>query len=109
MYIKFKVSVLHFGKEVSNMEIVKNSTAEFILRAGEPIETEKLYSMLGLDNVDFPDKYDVEFNVLVQKRKHKNKRINKKWAKMYGYEIVNQKSKGWCILSRSDGSIEFLK
>ncbi len=91
------------------MEIVKNRTAEFTLTIDEPIETEKLYSMLGLDNVDFPDKYDVEFNVLVQKRRHKNKRINKKWAKMYGYEIVNQKSKGWHISSNSDGSIEFLK
>lgn len=91
------------------MYLTNNRVDEFSLTVGEPIETEKLYSMLGLDTVDFPNKYNIEFNVLVQKRRHKNKRINKKWAKMYGYEIANQKSKGWHILAKSDGSIEFLK
>lgn len=91
------------------MYLINNRVGEFSLTVGEPIKTEVLSSILGLDTVDFPDKYDIEFNVLVQKRRHKNKRINKKWAKMYGYEIVNQKSKGWHISSNSDGSIEFLK
>lgn len=91
------------------MHLINNRVGEFSLTGEGQIETEVLKSMLGLDTVDFPNKYDIEFNVLVQKRRHKNKRINKKWAKMYGYEIANQKSKGWHILLKSDGSIEFLK
>lgn len=91
------------------MYLINNRVDEFSLTVEEPIKTEVLNSMLGLDNVDFPDKYDIEFTVLVQKRRHKNKRINKKWAKIYGYEIVKQKSKGWNISLSPDGSIEFLK
>lgn len=91
------------------MHLINNRVDEFSLTVEGQIKTEVLKSMLGLDTVDFPNEYDIEFNVLVQKRRHKNKRINKKWAKMYGYEIANQKSKGWHILAKSDGSIEFLK
>lgn len=91
------------------MHLINNRVDEFSLTVEGQIKTEVLKSMLGLDTVDFPNKYDIEFNVLVQKRRHKNKRINKKWAKMYGYDTVNQKSKGWRILLKSDGSIEFLK
>lgn len=91
------------------MHLINNRVDEFSLTVEGQIKTEVLKSMLGLDTVDFPNEYDIEFNVLVQKRRHKNKRINKKWAKMYGYEIANQKSKGWRILSKPDGSIEFVK
>ena len=88
------------------MDCLEHKTQEYA--TGGVVDFEKAFAIM-VGNVDVLDKYDIEFNVLVQKRRHKNKRINKKWAKMYGYEIVNQKSKGWHMLSKSDGSIEFLK
>lgn len=91
------------------MEIIKNKTAEFTLTIDEPIEIEKFYSMLGLDSVDFPDRYDVGFNVLVQKRNHKNKRVNKKWLKKYGYKMIKKKAKGWKMNVDTNGNIEFVK
>lgn len=44
-----------------------------------------------------------------QNRIHKKKRINKKWAKRYGYKQVVVDSKGWKIKNNTDGSIEFVK
>lgn len=37
-----------------------------------------------------PDKYDIDYSIYVQVRKHKKKRINKKWAKRYGYKCVTK-------------------
>jgi hypothetical protein len=32
---------------------------------------------------------------LVQRRKHKKKRINKKWAKQYGYDVYLRNDNKW--------------
>lgn len=40
-----------------------------------------LKKILGVDKSDLPDAYDVQFIKIVQARKHKKKRINKKWKK----------------------------
>ena len=56
-----------------------------------------------------PDTYDIEYGKIIQARKHKKKRINKKWLKRYGYKTVMVKSKGWKIHTCKDGSFEFIK
>lgn len=56
-----------------------------------------------------PDKYDIALDVLVQRRKHKKKRINKKWAKRYGFKCVTKTTKGWKLKTYRDGSFEFIK
>lgn len=40
--------------------------------------------------------YLIEMNMLgyAQARKHKKRRINKKWLKRYGYRIISEKMKG---------------
>lgn len=46
--------------------------------------------------------YDVEWVEIVQVRKHKKKRINKKWLKKYGVKQITRTSKGWKITNYAD-------
>lgn len=46
----------------------------------------------------------------IQKRRHKKKRINKKWAKKYGYKMIPVVMKGWKIeTSCEDNTFTFVK
>lgn len=51
------------------------------------------YKVLGADTSSKPDSYSIQFYVMVQARKHKKKRINKKWLKRYGYKCVPDNDK----------------
>lgn len=75
----------------------------------EPVDMNKFYSLLGVDVSKMPDSYDVQFLKVVQVRKHKKRRINKKWVKRYGYKTIKVISKGWKIHSGSNGTVEFIK
>lgn len=66
-------------------------------------------TLLGVDVSQFPDKYAISTVNFVQARKHKKKRINKKWAKRYGYRQVIKQSEGWGLHTNTDGSFEFIK
>lgn len=54
-------------------------------------ETVGINKILGLDIAQMSDSYDIQYIMLVQARKHKKKRINKKWLKRYGYKKSNCK------------------
>lgn len=41
--------------------------------------------LLGMDLSNQPDKYTISYIQMIQNRTHRKKRINKKWAKRYGY------------------------
>lgn len=75
----------------------------------KPINTEELYKILSVDTSNAPDAYDIQYVIIVQVRKHKKRRINKKWAKRYGYKQAVVGSKGWNIKNNTDGSIEIVK
>lgn len=75
----------------------------------ELFNAEELYKILGLDTSNMPEAYDIQYVKIVQVRKHKKRRINKKWAKRYGYKQVVVDSKGWKIKNNTDGSIELVK
>lgn len=68
----------------------------------------ELIKVLGLDKANQPDMYDVTIQKPIQIRKHKKKRVNKKWAKQYGYVLMNIESKGWKITNKDD-NLEFVK
>lgn len=68
-----------------------------------------LKKILGVDRSDLPDAYDVQFIKIVQARKHKKKRINKKWEKRYGYKLITVTCKGWQMESFADGDVVFTK
>lgn len=39
--------------------------------------------------------FDLQYTAMIQARRHKKKRINKKWLKRYGYKPQQMTSKGW--------------
>ena len=58
---------------------------------------------------NMPDAYDIQFIKFVQARKHKKRRINKKWLKRYGYKQITVESKGWKMKTDTNGNVEFIK
>ena len=69
----------------------------------------EFYKILGVDIAKTPDAYDIQFVKFVQARKHKKRRINKKWLKRYGYKQMIVENKGWKIKCNTNGNIEFVK
>ena len=56
-----------------------------------------------------PTAYDIQYVEIVQARKHRKKRTNKKCLKRYGYKKVIVNSKGWHVKTYTDGTVEFVK
>lgn len=83
-----------------------SSEMSITFNVNEPIDLNKV---LGLDIAQFPDSYDIQYIKVIQVRKHKKKRINKKWLKRYGYKKVIIDSKGWKVDILADGTVEFMK
>lgn len=75
----------------------------------ESIDKKGFYKMLGIDTTNMPDAYDIQYVKIVQARKHKKRRINKKWLKRYGFKKTIVESKGWKMSSDTDVNVEFIK
>lgn len=89
---------------------VKNmKKGETTLSFASTIEKETLFKVLGVDISKTPDAYKISVTKPVQRRKHKKRRINKKWLKKYGYKIQIDLRDGWYIKSYTDGHYEFVK
>lgn len=89
---------------------VKNmKKGETTLSFASTIEKETLFKVLGVDISKTPDAYKISVTKPVQRRKHKKRRINKKWLKKYGYKIQIDLGDGWYIKSYTDGHYEFVK
>lgn len=112
------------GKELSNLdnvhlvscEVEKGIRFGHWMRLNASItmkftteETVDINKILGLDIAQMPDSYDIQYVKIVQARKHKKKRINKKWIKRYGYKKVIVNGKGWNVKTHTDGTVEFVK
>lgn len=64
-----------------------NTNREFSCTMTSDFDKDLLLDLLGVSK-ETP-KYKVEFSIgKVQRRKHKKRRINKKWAKKYGYKDI---------------------
>jgi hypothetical protein len=76
-------------------------------------ETNNLYVNYDLINKMFnphPNSYTIAYTEYVQARKHKKRRINKKWLKRYGLKPIQVESDGWEIHdTHEDGSFELVK
>lgn len=92
---------------LGNVENIKKG--ETTLSFTSTIEKEALFKVLGVDISKTPDAYKISVTKPVQRRKHKKKRINKKWLKKYGYKILADFRDGWHIKSYADGHYEFVK
>lgn len=55
--------------------------------------------------------FDIQYTIMVQARKHKKRRINKKWLKRYGYKQQVVTSKGWKMkeFNTQTGEVELAK
>ena len=93
------------GTQFGNL-VRQNASITMEFYKEETVDTNKI---LGLDIAQMPDYYDIQYVKIVQARKHKKKRINKKWIKRYGYKKVIVNSKGWNVKTYTDGTVEFMK
>lgn len=88
----------------------KSLSAEYTLTF-ETDNSDELKKIFGVDvdiDTDLPNTYDVQFVKLIQARKHRKKRINKKWLKRYGVKRVIVDSKGWQLQSIYELENKFL-
>lgn len=63
----------------------------------------------GFDSSKMPDSYSIIISRVIQKRRHKRKRIDKKWLKRYRYTRKDIISNGWKMHCNTDGTFEFVK
>lgn len=90
-------------------KLFDNTSCSFTLESDKQLNVEELFKILGIDISKKPDSYTIQYPKFVQMRKHKKKRINKKWIKRYGYKQIWVNSKGWKLKCHSDGTVEFVK
>lgn len=95
--------------DIVNNGLFSHHEREISINIGGEIDTTALFQHLGLDLSQKPDMCDILIQKPIQIRKHKKKRINKKWAKKYGFKVINIESKGYKVVSNSDGEYEFVK
>ena len=68
-----------------------------------------LQKLLGCDLSQLGDMYDIQYDRLVRVRRHKKKRIDKKWEKRYGYKLEHITLKGYKVEFNADGSVTLIK
>ena len=105
--IELTSSVTEEADILGNVKNIKKG--ETTLSFTSTIEKETLFKVLGVDISKTPDAYKISVTKPVQRRKHKKRRINKKWLKKYGYKIQVDLRYGWHIKSYTDGHYEFVK
>lgn len=74
-------------------EVRTFGTCEATFTCENAVINENLLSELFLPKKT--NTFDLQYNVMVQARRHKKRRINKKWLKRYGYKPQQVTSKGW--------------
>lgn len=92
---------------LGNVENIKRG--ETTLSFTNITNKEDLFKVLGVDTSNVPDAYSILLTKPIQRRRHKKKRINKKWLKKYGYKLLVDYKDGWRIKSYKDGVYEFVK
>lgn len=90
-------------------EIRTFGTCEASFTCENAMINEKLLSKLFLPKKS--DIFDLQYTAMVQARRHRKKRINKKWLKRYGYKPIKITSKGWRIdtYNAQTGAVEMIK
>lgn len=104
-----KADHMYDTSERKVVPFLHHPTHELSLNTNELIDADKLMETLGLDWSKQPDTYDIQYIKIVQVKRHKRKRINKKWIKRYGYKKILVTGKGLKIKTGIDGSVEFIK
>ena len=95
-----------FNKKYEMPSHLNNNT--ITLEVGKETNTDNYMEYFGVDMSKRPDAYATEYIKCVQKRTHKKRKINKKWAKRYGYTAKLVKGNGWKFKT-GNGYFEFAK
>ena len=83
-----------------------NTNQEFSCTMASDFDKDALLDILGVSKE--PPKCKVEFSIgKIQRRKHKKRRINKKWAKKYGYKDIIVSGKLNQIVTNDNGESKF--
>lgn len=90
-------------------QYINNPKHTLNFNINKPISKEDFDIFFGVDTSNMPNVYDIQYIKFVQTRKHKKRRINKKWLKRYGYKQMIIKSKGCKIKTDINGNVEFVK
>lgn len=86
--------------------IPKGFIGNISLDINQPLNPE----VFGVDVAKFPDTVDIRYIRFISARRHRKKRINKKWLKRYGANYIPKHcmGKGWELKTYTDGSFEFV-
>lgn len=96
---------------ISNFSIIDSASSELSYECD--INLNLLNALTGIDlayGVDMSYSVETRGSHQVQKRRHKKKRINKKWAKRYGYRTIldDVKIRDCTLVTHNDCDVEFV-
>lgn len=87
------------------MKILDNYEMTFTMTS--TLDDDDIKKILGIGNP--PSTFSIQYPKLVQAKKHRKWRTNKKWLKRYGYKDVIIKSDGWNVRESGGGKVTFEK
>lgn len=71
------------------------------------LDDDDIKKILGIGNPT--STFSIQYQKLVQAKKHRKWRTNKKWLKRYGYKEVVVESDGWNVKKSGGGMVTFEK
>ena len=71
------------------------------------LDDDDIKKILGIGNPT--STFSIQYTKLVQAKKHRKWRTNKKWLKRYGYKEVVVESDGWNVKESDEGTAIFEK
>lgn len=89
--------VLSFPLNFEETDLTDNHRVNLLSKDDLTIECDNAfinYTLLS-DLAGIPDMSNINAVIFIQARRHKKKRINKKWAKRYGFKFIIKDFKGW--------------
>ena len=91
-----------------NNEGIYEHTIEFSAQI-PAINQELINKLAGSQNWNSGTGFTIQYKVFIQARKHRKKRINKKWLKRYGCKEVIKEMKNLKIENCGGGSFTFVR
>ena len=87
------------------MKILDNYEMTFTMTS--TLDDDDIKKILGIGNPT--STFSIQYPKLVQAKKHRKWRTNKKWLKRYGYKDVVIESDGWNVKESGGGKVTFEK
>ena len=105
--LQYNADILKGNNHISR-DLIGYYDGSFCIDVCKLIDINQFLDIVG-DLLKVPDKYAIQYTKIVPARKHRKKRINKKWLKRYGVKQIYVNSKGWKLQNHTDGTYELVK